>query len=182
MKLSSLFRLAVPFVIYFGSRIAIDQAAQTSDYQPTPSQQTAIATAPAIQNLPNEQVEQLIHEKINNYRESRGLTPFTLDYRITNESRKYSEKMASGAAEFSHDGFEQRAESLEKQALKYQSVAENLAMLQGYDDLATVAVEGWIDSPGHHKNIIGDFDLTGVGVVKNEAGEYYFTQLFLKRQ
>jgi uncharacterized protein YkwD len=28
--------------------------------------------------------------------------------------------------------------------------------------------------------MIGDFNLTGIGVAKNRAGEYYFTQIFIK--
>ncbi|NJN73194.1 MAG: CAP domain-containing protein [Limnothrix sp. RL_2_0] len=189
MQRSAFFRLLFPLLIYFGSRFVFNQATETANnpapYNPPPSNPavTNVAQVPAatVQNLPTEQIEQLIHEKINDYRISQGLPALSLDYRITNESRKYSEKMASGEAEFSHDGFDERAENLEKQALKYESVGENLAMLQGYDDLATEAVNGWIASPGHHKNIVGDYELTGIGVVKNEAGEYYFTQLFLKR-
>jgi uncharacterized protein YkwD len=53
--------------------------------------------------------------------------------------------------------------------------------MMGFADPVTQAVEGWIDSPGHHANIKGNFDLTGIGVVKNEQGEYYLTQLFVKR-
>ena len=32
----------------------------------------------------------------------------------------------------------------------------------------------------HYENIIGDFNLTGIGVAVNEKNEYYFTQIFLK--
>ncbi|ANV84166.1 SCP-like extracellular protein [Picosynechococcus sp. PCC 7003] len=178
-------RFVVPILFYFGARFVFEQTERPTisptANQPVVQQEQPLTSQPV--KLPNtETIEQQIHAQINAYRISLGLEPLTLDYRITNESRKYSAKMASGEASFSHDGFEDRAASLEKQALKYASVAENLALLQGYDDLATVAVEGWIDSPGHHKNIIGDFDLTGIGVVKNEEGVYYFTQLFLKRR
>lgn len=191
MKRSFIFRLLVPLIIYLGSRFVLNQATETANnpapYNPPPSNPsiaTDVAQAPvaAAQNLPTEQIEKLIHEKINDYRVSQGLPALSLDYRITNEARKYSAKMASGEAEFSHDGFDERAENLEKQALQYESVGENLAMLQGYDDLATEAVNGWIASPGHRKNIVGDYELTGIGVVENAAGEYYFTQLFLKRR
>jgi len=43
-------------------------------------------------------------------------------------------------------------------------------------------VQGWLKSPGHRKNIKGDFDVTGIGVSKNAQGDYYFTQIFIKRQ
>ena len=40
----------------------------------------------------------------------------------------------------------------------------------------------WLNSPGHRKNIEGDFTHIGIGVVKNDAGVYYFTQIFLKKR
>ncbi len=190
MRPSRLLRLFIPLILFFGSRIILNQSEEAV---PPTSPQTA--PSPVVSSSPQpvspvaqapkpstEQIEKDIHNQINAYRQSRGLSPLTVDYRITDESRKFSAKMASGAAEFSHDGFDERAENLENKALKYATVGENLALLQGYDDLATTAVEGWIDSPGHHENIIGDYDLTGIGVVRNEEGVYYFTQLFLKRQ
>jgi uncharacterized protein YkwD len=42
-------------------------------------------------------------------------------------------------------------------------------------------VQGWLNSPGHLKNIQGDFDLTGIGVVKTAQNRYYFTQLFIRQ-
>lgn len=190
MRKSRWFQFIIPLILYFGSRVFFDRILTEETVQPSapissqpanPQEDIAFSPEP-IPQPSTEVIEGQIHQKINEYRASQGLAPLAIDYRITNESRLYSAKMASGAATFSHDGFEQRAASLEKQALKYESVAENLALLQGYDDLATVAVQGWIDSPGHHKNIVGDFDLTGIGVVKNAEDEYYFTQLFLKRR
>jgi len=44
------------------------------------------------------------------------------------------------------------------------------------------AVKGWINSPGHQKNMVGDYNLTGIGIAKNNVGEYYFTQLFVKKR
>ena len=38
---------------------------------------------------------------------------------------------------------------------------------------------GWLQSPGHRRNIEGDFDLTGIGIVRVAAGTYFFTQLFV---
>ena len=50
----------------------------------------------------------------------------------------------------------------------------------GYSNPGEVAVEGWIKSPGHHKNMIGDYDLTGIGIAQNSEGTYYFNQIFIK--
>ena len=123
-------------------------------------------------------MEQEIHRQVNQYRLSKQLPPMRMDARISTIARVYSHKMASKQATFSHDGFEQRVQAMGS-TVPLRSAAENLAYLKGYPDLATTAVQGWIDSPGHQKNMVGEFDVTGIGIAKNAAGEYYFTQLFL---
>ena len=50
----------------------------------------------------------------------------------------------------------------------------------GFSNPGEKAVVGWINSPGHHKNIVGDFNLTGIGIAKNNEGKYYFNQIFIK--
>jgi uncharacterized protein YkwD len=125
-------------------------------------------------------LEQAIHQKINQYRQSQNLPPLTFDARISEEARGHSQAMASGKATFSHDGFEKRVDAIAK-SIPYRSAGENLAYNQGYRDPVDQAVEGWLNSPGHYKNIVGDFDVTGVGVVKTPQGRYYFTQIFIRR-
>ena len=125
-------------------------------------------------------LEQSIHQQVNAYRQSRDLPPLTLDDRISEQAKIHSQAMASGKVPFSHEGFEQRVKAIAK-SISYRSAAENVAFNQGFSDPATQAVQGWLKSPGHLKNIEGDFDLTGVGVIKNAQGEFYFTQIFIKR-
>lgn len=125
-------------------------------------------------------LEQAIHQKVNQYRQSQNLPPLTLDPRISEQARIHSQAMASKKATFSHDGFEKRVDAIAK-SIPYRSAGENLAYNQGYRDPVGQAVEGWLNSPGHYKNIVGDFDLTGVGVVKTPQGRYYFTQIFIRR-
>jgi uncharacterized protein YkwD len=126
-------------------------------------------------------LEQSVHQQINQYRKSRNLPPLTLDARITEQARIHSEAMASGRVPFSHDGFDNRVKAIAK-SIPYRSAAENVAYNQGYSKPDEQAVEGWLKSPGHLKNIVGDFDLTGIAVSKNAKGEYYFTQIFIKRR
>jgi uncharacterized protein YkwD len=124
------------------------------------------------------ELEQEIHRQVNQYRISKQLPPLKLNPRISQIAGGYSKKMASKQATFSHDGFDQRVKAMGN-AIPLKSAAENLAYLKGYPDLATTAVQGWINSPGHQKNMVGNFNVTGIGIAKNAAGEYYFTQLFL---
>ena len=41
-------------------------------------------------------------------------------------------------------------------------------------------MEDWINIPGTHKNIVGDHNLTGIGIAQNSKGQYYISQLFIK--
>ncbi|MBD1807035.1 CAP domain-containing protein [Microcoleus sp. FACHB-SPT15] len=148
---------------------------------------------PTLSNPPNSTVsqrsttnefaalEQSVHQQINKYRQSRNLPPLALDARISEQSRLHSQAMASGKVPFSHNGFEARVKAI-GQSIPYGSAAENVAYNQGYSNPDQQAVEGWIKSPGHRKNMEGQFDVTGIGITKNAKGEYYFTQVFIKRR
>ncbi len=127
------------------------------------------------------QMERRVHELVNQYRQAQNLPPLTVDPRISDQARKHSEAMARGEMTFSHDGFEDRIKEI-GQSLAYRSAAENLAYNIGYPDPVTQAVEGWIGSPGHQKNMVGAYDLTGIGMAKNAKGEYYYSQIFIKRR
>ena len=125
-------------------------------------------------------LEQSIHQQVNEYRQSRNLPPLSLDSRISEQAKLHSQAMAKGEVPFSHEGFDQRVKAIAK-SIPYRSAAENVAFNQGYSDPATQAVQGWLKSPGHLKNIEGDFDLTGISAIKNNQDEYYFTQIFIRR-
>ncbi|HLO83923.1 MAG TPA: CAP domain-containing protein [Nostocaceae cyanobacterium] len=121
-------------------------------------------------------LEKLVFEQINQYRIAKGLPKLTLNASITRQARIHSQNMARGKVPFSHQGFEQRVKAL---PLVYNSAAENVAFNQGYNNPANQAVVGWINSPGHLKNIQGQYNLTGVGVAINSKGEVYLTQIFV---
>ncbi len=121
-------------------------------------------------------LENEVYFRVNQYRQSRNLPPLKRDSRIDAAARKHSENMANKIVSFSHDGFEERVYSTK---IKFRSAAENIAYSWNIPSPATEAVRGWINSPSHHKNMIGNFNLTGVGVAKNARGEYYFTQIFI---
>ncbi len=123
-------------------------------------------------------LERLTHQQINQYRISRNLPPLKLDKSISQQARINSQNMAQDKVPFSHEGFEGRIASVSS-TISYRSAAENIAYNQGYRDPVERAVAGWIKSPGHHKNMIGNYNLTGIGMAKNSQGEYYFTQIFV---
>ena len=122
-------------------------------------------------------LEKAVNQQINQYRASKKLPPLSIDPRISQQAKIHSENMASGKVKFSHDGFDGRVKAI---TIPYQSVAENVAYNMGFSDPVRNAVDGWIKSDGHRKNMEGQFNLTGIGIAKNAKGEYYFTQLFVR--
>lgn len=125
-------------------------------------------------------VETSVFNQINNYRKSQNLSALTLHSTITEQARKHSQNMASGSVPFGHQGFsDQRLPAISK-VITWSAAAENVAYNQSYADPATQAVQGWLNSSGHLKNIKGNYNLTGVGVAKTADGKFYFTQIFIK--
>lgn len=122
-------------------------------------------------------LEQSVFNQINNYRATQGLPALTRNAAIDNQARIHSQNMANGTVPFGHTGFPERVKAI---GIPYRAAGENVAYNQGYSDPATIAVQGWLKSPGHLANIRGNYDKTGIGVAKNSRGEIYFTQIFLR--
>jgi uncharacterized protein YkwD len=162
-----LFRDKIKPIIYAGLIIAIFTLTGCPDHQ-----QSGNDSSPNYLN----KNEKSIYTQINNYRLSNGLTPLQIDTHIVDQARKHSRDMANGVTPFGHEGFNERVAATH---LNYQAAAENVAYNQGQTNPTTAAVQGWIQSEGHRQNIKGSFNLTGIGMVKNQAGKYYFTQIFI---
>ncbi|BAZ47575.1 allergen V5/Tpx-1 family protein [Nostoc sp. NIES-4103] len=148
---------------------------QTTENQPLSIPSNQVATSAA--SFQTTALEKSVFEQINRYRVSKKLPKLKLNANITRQARIHSQNMARGKAPFSHKGFEQRVAAI---SLRYNSAAENLAFNQGYSNPANQAITGWLESPGHLKNIKGNYNLTGIGVAANKQGEVYLTQIFLR--
>lgn len=107
-------------------------------------------------------LERSVHGQINQYRRSRGLKPLKLDRNLMSIARNHSQRMAAKGV-LVHSGI---------------NLAENVAYNYGNRYPSSTAVNGWIKSSGHHKNIVGRYKATGIGVAKNSKGQYFFTQVF----
>ncbi|NJL89355.1 MAG: CAP domain-containing protein [Coleofasciculaceae cyanobacterium SM2_1_6] len=125
-------------------------------------------------------LERLVHQQVNQFRRLRNLPALALDERISQQARLHSQRMANGSVPFSHQGFEQRGRSIEL-VITNQGISENVAYNQGYADPIAEALQGWIASEGHRQNLEGQFDLTGIGVAQNSRGQFFFTQIFVRR-
>jgi uncharacterized protein YkwD len=186
MKYHSLFITACALVASFNS---IAQADVSTSMPTDPAVNTA-AISPTIPASPSEQPatmptvvmnssELAILDRVNAYRKSQNLPPLTLDPVISAQAKAHSEEMAR-AGKIGHEGFNDRVQSVAKEIV-YRSAAENVGYSVGYAQPDAIAVEDWINSPGHQKNMVGRYDLTGIGMAKNAQGETYFTQIFIRK-
>ena len=126
-------------------------------------------------------VEKSVHRQINQYRKKKGLPPLKLNGKISAIAREHSKRMADKKVGFGHSGSNSRYQKISK-LIRWRGVAENVAYNMGFDNPGEKAVKGWIKSPGHNRNMVGKYQVTGIGVAKNSKGEYYFTQLFVNQR
>jgi uncharacterized protein YkwD len=111
----------------------------------------------------------------NQFRAKKRLPRLGWHRRAAEIARKHSINMAQHKVPFGHADFDARVEKI----TGAQSVAENVYMANHRGDVAQKAVDGWIKSPGHLKNLVGDYKSCGIGVYKNDEGYWYFTQIFV---
>ena len=122
--------------------------------------------------------ERRTHVLVNEHRIATGLQPLEYSEALATIARQHSQAIATGYEFFSHDGFEER-ERMAQGFVRLETFAENLALNNSSPASApTDAVVGWLDSPGHRKNMEGRFNLTGIGCARGRDGVFYFTQLF----
>jgi uncharacterized protein YkwD len=114
---------------------------------------------------------------VNKHRTDMGLSPLKMNDVIEKAATKHSGNMASQKIPFGHEGFDERMKGISQQLGGATGWAENVAMGA---ETAEQAVDMWLHSAGHKKNIEGDYNLTGIGIAKNAQGQLYYTQIFIK--
>ncbi len=119
-----------------------------------------------------------ILQNIKQYRRSKGLSPLRLVRVASQKAFQHSRNMASRITGFGHEGFDKRITDIRQNLGNVSAAAENVA----YGKMnADAVVKGWIKSAGHRKNIVGNYQLTGIGVAKDAKGILFFTQIFLRQ-
>jgi uncharacterized protein YkwD len=135
--------------------------------------------------------EQLVHDRVNDVRESNGLEPLEYHSGVADDARGHSLDMAERDY-FAHDTPERRGILL-RYPEECQVVGENIARtywrteLEGEDgdgrinsevELAESVVEQWMNSPGHRENMLSSrWASEGIGIAR-DGSEIYVTQGF----
>ena len=66
--------------------------------------------------------------------------------------------------------------------IRWRIVGENLSYSNGYVNPVAASIHGWMDSPGHRRNILDSaYNLTAIGAWIGTDGTVYFTEIFLKQ-
>jgi uncharacterized protein YkwD len=129
-------------------------------------------------------VESAAFDRLNQKRAASGLSPLAWSEDLATIARTHSRNMADFKF-FSHRGRDNKMVSDRADDIglkKWQAIGENIAFNRGYQDPVERAVELWLDSPAHRRNLMNDeWRESAVGVAITEDGSYYFTQVFMKR-
>lgn len=164
-----------------------------------------LATAPVLDLV---LIEQQVHQLTNEQRIAYNLRPLATDDVLVDIARAHSQDMADREY-FEHvtpdgvtpadRGFAQNYHCRKDYPGYYtEGIAENLYMTDRFHsvttyngvptayqwmtelDIAEATVQGWMDSPGHRKNILTEtYDREGIGVVlDSETLKIYVTQNF----
>ncbi|MFT7352323.1 MAG: hypothetical protein ACI9XR_002100 [Flavobacterium sp.] len=114
---------------------------------------------------------------VNQYRVSQGLNELQPINHVSFKSYEHNLYMIE-KKQISHDLFIERSNNL-IQVLGAVRVGENLA----YNfSSPSSALNAWINSPGHKKNLDGDYTHFGVSItIDPDTGKSYYTNMFLKR-
>lgn len=116
----------------------------------------------------------------NEFRQRNGLAPLQWDDHVWKISLEHSQNMGTYKVKFGHDGFNQR---INKLPFHYHQANENVFMCSGVSEwsVSEMGVNGWINSPGHRKNLLSHTTHCAIATYRNNYGEYFLTQIFVRK-
>jgi uncharacterized protein YkwD len=123
-------------------------------------------------------VEQDAMRRIDDLRAAAGLSRLGADDLLGRLAREHCQDMADGRVSIGHAGFEGRVEII-LDAYPAGLVGENVAYNQGYTDPVGAAIDGWLASQPHRRNLLGDFDRAAIGAEERDD-RWYFTHLLVR--
>ncbi|MGN0649902.1 MAG: CAP domain-containing protein [Oscillospiraceae bacterium] len=145
---------------------------------------STVAKADAPGESPAKSEESLLEEYrarvlelVNEARAAEGVGKLTTEEKLTKSAQKRAEELETLFSHTRPDG-SSCFTMLDEFDVTYWSAGENIAA--GYSSPESV-VEGWLNSPGHRKNILNpNFSKLGVGVAFSENGYgIYWSQVFI---
>ncbi len=115
-------------------------------------------------------------KQTNDFRKSQGLSPLIMNPELNKIAQQHSEDMASGRVAFGHHGFGDRQTKASEDIQGMHAFAENVAYgVNAAKDVVTL----WENSPGHRRNMLGNYTYIGIGIAKDSKGQFYYTEIFV---
>ena len=153
------------FIILIALIVALPSFASSKDYADVESSYKTEA--------------QIMLNLVNEHREKIGKSALEILPMASEKSTDHSNYMAFNLRGLTHDGFSRRVNEIrEKSGFAISRSAENVA----YNYSVERAHNALLNSPGHKRNIEGNYTHVGIGVVSDESNRIYFTQIFLNIQ
>lgn len=122
--------------------------------------------------------ESAVLQHVNEYRAKHGLSALIFNSTMSQEAVAHSRAMATSHIGFGHLGFEGRIKRLYRVIPNANGGSENVAAGKWN---AKQVVDGWMNSPGHRRNILGHYNVTGIGIAHDSRGRTYYTQIFIRK-
>lgn len=140
-------------------------------------------TVESVQEM--ESVAREIAREVRTFRAQNGKTPLSWDDTLAAGALTHSQAMGSGRIPLGHHNFERRKTEITKSMGGFISgMAENVGVVQysggNAKAIAQQFVRLWAGSARHRQNMLGEYNITGVGVVRTSDGKVYATQLFAR--
>jgi uncharacterized protein YkwD len=140
-----------------------------------------VATAPAGHH----RLAENIHSQVNAYRKSLGKPVLQRHAGLDRLAQLHAEFMRRNRGKFgkgtagniTHLGFEGRT-LMAQRGMGISDVGENVGTCRGTTRPANTLVDAWTKSKGHQMNLKGGWTQTGIGVVVDDDGTVFATQLF----
>lgn len=130
-------------------------------------------------------LERKVFALLNEQRRAQGLSELEWSEDVAAVARMHSHNMAAEKF-FSHRGSDGSMVDTRADRVglgQWRTIGENIAYMRGFDDPAALAVEKWMESPAHRRNLLGpNWRESAVGVAITADGTYYMTQVFLLRK
>lgn len=132
-------------------------------------------------NFDNAEIE--VFNLVNREREKKNLPVLKWNSDLARLARTYSQKMAD-VNFFSHfdtdgAGVAERARAMSIK--NWRKIGENLFESIGSRNFTPVAIQMWMKSADHRRNILDDqFTTSGIGIAQSRDGKIYITQVFIE--
>ncbi|MCI4667070.1 MAG: CAP domain-containing protein [Bacteroidia bacterium] len=120
-----------------------------------------------------------VYKNVNDYRQELRLNRLQAKSGLNKLAQEHAVDMAEGRVEFSHKGFDKRYKAAKNYFKRGITMAENIYFsTYPSSEIAEGSLNGWIESPPHHKALKGKYSYTGIGVAKGTDGSYFVVQLY----